>query len=100
MLGVLQLTFALHVRNTLIDSAGEGARHAALAGSSTADGAQRTRDLIAMSIHPRFAGDVSARHTSREGLELVEVTVRAPLPVIGLLGPSGSMSVVGRAVVE
>lgn len=100
LLGVLQLTFALHVRNTLIDTAGEGARHAALAGSSTAAGVTRTRELIDASLHPRFGEDVTARHVTRDGLAMVEVAVTAPLPVLGLLGPRGSLSVVGRAVVE
>lgn len=100
LLGVLQLTLALHVRNTLIDSAGEGARVAALAGSSTAAGVERTRELITTAVHPRYGSDVSARFASEDGLELVEVTVRAPIPVLGLLGPSGSMTVAGRAVLE
>lgn len=100
VLGVLQLTLALHVRNTLIDTAGEGARYAALAGSSTDAGIARTRELIGVSLHPRFGEDVTARQVARDGLEMVEVTVSARLPVIGLLGPRGSLSVVGRAVVE
>ncbi|MEE6282682.1 TadE/TadG family type IV pilus assembly protein [Georgenia sp. MJ170] len=100
LLGVLQLTLALHVRNTLIDSAGEGARVAALAGSSATAGVERTKELITTAVHARFGSDVSARRTSAGGLDLVEVTVRAPIPVLGLLGPSGSMTVVGRAVVE
>ncbi len=36
----------------------------------------------------------------RDGLELVEVTVSAPLPVLGLLGPSGTLTARGRAVLE
>ena len=36
---VLQLTIVLHVRNTLVDSASEGARYGALVGHDPADGA-------------------------------------------------------------
>lgn len=100
LLGVLQLTLTLHVRNTLIDSAGEGARLAALGGSTTEAGVVRTRELIASAVHPRFGDDVSSRVVTVDGSELVEVTVRAPLPIVGLLGPTGGMSVTGRAVLE
>lgn len=98
--GVLQLALTLHVRNTLIDCAAEGARFGALAGSSPAAGAQRTRDLIATAVSPAYAGDVGAAVTSQGDLPVVEVTVVAPLPVLGLLGPGGVMTVAGRAVAE
>ena len=100
LLGVLQLTLALHVRNTVVDAAGEGARYGALEGSTPAAGAGRTRDLISTALHPRYGQDVSAEVVERDGLVLVEVTVRAPLPVLGLLGPAGVMTARGRAVDE
>lgn len=100
LLGVLQLTLALHVRNTVVDAAGEGARYGALAESSPAAGAARTRELVTTALHQRYGQDVSARVVERDGLTLVEVTVRAPLPVLGLLGPAGSMTASGRAVQE
>lgn len=100
LLGVMQLTLALHVRNTVVDAAGEGARYGALEGSSPQAGAARTRELIAAALHPRYGQDVSAHVVDRRGLELVEVTVRAPIPVIGLLGPAGVMTASGRAVLE
>jgi Flp pilus assembly protein TadG len=97
---LIQLTLALHVRNTLIDSASEGARHAALLGSSPGDGAARTRELIGMTLSARYAEDVTAAVVPAEDGELVRVTVRAPLPVLGLLGPPGVVTVRGHAVVE
>ncbi len=100
LLGVLQLALALHVRNTVVDAAGEGARYGALAGSSPAAGAARTRELVATALHPRYGQDVHSRVVLRDGLELVEVTVRAPLPVLGLLGPGGALTATGRAVLE
>lgn len=99
LLGVLQLALALHVRNTVIDAAGEGARYGALEGSSPAAGAARTRDLIVTALHPRYGDDVSADVVERDGLVLVEVTVHAPLPVIGLVGPT-ALTARGRAVQE
>lgn len=100
LLGVLQLALALHVRNTVVDAAGEGARYGALAGSSPAAGAERTRELVTTALHARYGQDVRGEIVERDGLELVEVTVSAPLPVLGLLGPSGTLTARGRAVLE
>ncbi|HEY3437879.1 MAG TPA: TadE family protein [Actinotalea sp.] len=97
---VLQLTLALHVRSTLIDCAAEGARYGALADRTPADGEQRTRDLISLSLAPRFAEDVEARATVVGDLTVMEVRVVAPLPVLGLLGPSGTLTVSGHALEE
>ena len=52
-LAVMQLGFALHVRNTVISCAAEGARYGARDGASPADGAARTRELVARSIDAR-----------------------------------------------
>lgn len=97
---VLQLALVLHVRNTGVDAAAEGARLAAQVGRSPQDGAVRTADLLRASLAATYAQDVSARHVTVDGLELVEVTVRVPLPVLGLLGPSGVMTLDGHAPVE
>ncbi len=98
--GVVQLTLAVHVRNTLVDCAAEGARYAALADRTTADGVARTRALIATSLAAGYADDVSAVETELGGLPVVEVRVTAPLPVVGLFGPGGTLSVTGHALQE
>lgn len=99
-LGVLQLALVLHVRNTAIDAAAEGARTASLAGSSIDAGVDRTRELITAALSDGYAADVSARETEVGGVELVEVTVRSPLPLIGLIGLSDGLEVSGRAPLE
>jgi Flp pilus assembly protein TadG len=99
-LGLVQVGLALHVRNTLVACAAEGARHGALADRTPAQGAAYAADLIHRSLSPRFARDVRAGVTSVEGRAVVEVTVRAPLPVVGLLGPGGTLTVRGHAMVE
>lgn len=98
--GVLQLALALHVRTTLIDCAAEGAHQAALVGNTLPDGVARTEDLITTALAPDFARDVTARRLVVDGVPVVEVTVTAPLPVAGLLGPGGRLSVTGRALDE
>lgn len=97
---VLQLVLALHVRATLIDCAAEGARYGALAGSTPEAGAERTRELIASALAPGFADTVAAERTVVDGLPVVRVEVTAPLPVAGLLGPSGTLTVHGHALQE
>ena len=99
-LAVVQLALALHVRNTVLDAAAEGARYAALAGSGEHAGVVRTRDLIGAAISEDFAGDVTAGRTTIVGVPAVAITVRTTMPVIGLLGFEHSLEVTGHAAVE
>lgn len=98
--GVVQLAVVLHVRNTLVDCASEGARFGALADRTPADGAARTRELIGLSLSPRYADDVTATTTTVDGVAVVQVRVRSPLPVIGLLGPDRGLDLTGHGVQE
>jgi Flp pilus assembly pilin Flp len=100
VLGVLQLAFALHVRNTVLDAAAEGARYAALADRAPGDGVARTRELITAAIGSSYAVDVSARYTSIGGVPAVEVRVAAPLPLIGPIGIDDGVEVSGHAASE
>ena len=97
---VLQLALGLHVRNTVLDAASEGARFAALADNSPADGVARCRTLITLAIGGDFARDVSVTSGDWRGHPAVTVTVRTTLPVIGLIGIGGVVEVSGHAVVE
>lgn len=99
-LSVLQLGFALHVRNTVLDAASEGARYGALADNTLADGAARTRDLITTAIGAGYANDVTATSGSYLEHPAVAVTVRTPLPLIGLVGLDGGLEVTGHAAKE
>ncbi|WP_074259406.1 TadE/TadG family type IV pilus assembly protein [Agromyces cerinus] len=99
-LAVVQLALALHVRNTVLDAAAEGARHAALAGSSEEAGIARTRELIGVAVSPDYADDVEAGTSTVDGIAMVSVTVRAPLPVVGLLGLDRVLEVTGHAALE
>jgi Flp pilus assembly protein TadG len=99
-LSVLQLGLALHVRNTVLDAAAEGARYGALADNTLADGAARTRDLITAAIGAGYARDVTASAGSWLQHPAVSVTVRTPLPLIGLVGLDGGLEVTGHAAKE
>lgn len=99
-LAVLQLGIALHVRNTVLDAAAEGARFGALADNSPVDGVIRARALITEAIGADYAGDVTVATGPWMGHPAVTVTVRTTLPVIGLLGVGGALEVTGHAAIE
>ena len=96
-LAVVQLTLVLHVRNTLIDAASSGARYGALADRTPTDARERTADLIGIALNADFARDISTSEASFQGIRSLVVTVRAPLPVIGLIGPGAALEVRGHA---
>lgn len=99
-LSVLQLGFALLIRNTVLDAAAEGARFAALADKTLADGAARATALVTTAIGSAYAADVSASYGSYLGHPAAIVTIRAPLPIIGLIGVEHGLEVSGHAAVE
>ena len=99
-LAVLQLAVVIHVRNTLIDCASEGARYGALADRSPEAGAQRTRELIGADLSPAYASEVTAGRERHAGLDTVVVQVRAPVPVAGLFGVGRMIQVEGHADAE
>ncbi|MGO4237536.1 TadE/TadG family type IV pilus assembly protein [Pseudarthrobacter sp. YAF2] len=99
-LAIIQLTLVLHVRNTLIDAAASGARYGTLADRNAADAEERTRSLIGIALNPGFAEQVSSREVNLQGMRTLEVTVRSPLPVIGLIGPQEMLEVKGHAAIQ
>lgn len=100
VLGILQLAIVLHVRNTLTAAASDGARLAATADRGPADGVAYTRRQIDGSLSGSFARDVTANESGVAGALMVEVTVRAEVPALGLWGPAVELVVRGHAVEE
>lgn len=99
-LAVMQLGLALHVRNTLTLAASEGARAAARLDASPEVGVARARDVVTGSLSARFGRDIRASTSSVGGVEVVVITIRAPIPVLGPLGPDRALTVTGRAFEE
>lgn len=100
VLSVMQVALAAHIRSTLIDAAAEGARHAALADSSLEAGVERSRDLISTALGAGYAGAIAATRTVDGDVPMVVVTVRAPLPLLGMAGLDDGLEVSGRAAIE
>lgn len=86
----------MHIRTTLIDAAAEGARYTGLDGATTAQGQLRTEQLIEAAVSTDYAQDITVERSDT----LVAVTVRAPLPLIGLVGFPNGVEVTAHAPVE
>lgn len=97
-LGVFQLAFTLHVRNMLASSASEGARLAASHDRAIDDGIARTDELIDAGLGG-YEHHTVAHATVVAGAPAIEITVTAPVPVVGLWG-FGTITVHGRAFEE
>lgn len=99
-LGIVQVALVLHVRNTLVAAASEGARYAATIDRPAGAGADKARRQIAGALAARFARDVSAHPATVRGAPGVEVEVTAEVPPLGLWGPGVRLHVAGHAVEE
>jgi hypothetical protein len=99
-LAVVQLALVLHVRNVLIDAAASGARYGTLADRTPADARQRTADLITGEVGAQYAARITVGQSETYGVRTLEVRVVAPIPVVGLIGPAGTMEVAGHAPLQ
>jgi hypothetical protein len=88
VLGIVQLGFVLHVRNTLTSAASDGAR------------AGRAQELVRTALADRFAEHVSAHEMTVGGIPAMEVEIAAEVPALGILGPAVPLHVDGHAVKE
>ncbi|MBR7559991.1 pilus assembly protein, partial [Burkholderia multivorans] len=71
-----------------------------LADQTASDGRRLTAELITTSLGSRYAEKITVASESRDGVEIVEVSVRTPLPVVGLWGPAEVWELSGRSLVE
>lgn len=97
-LSIIQVTLVLHIRNTLIDAAASGARYGSLADRTPADATARASELIGSALDADFPREVTSAEATIDGIRTLEVTVRAPFPLVGLIGPVGLLEVKGHAV--
>ena len=100
VIGILQLALVLHVRNTLASAAAEGARHAAVAGSSATAGHAKVQELVDGALSREFVRSVTVRPAEVGGVPGFEAVVEADVSVLGLGGPGVHVRVAGHAVAE
>lgn len=99
-LAVLQLAFAVYVRNVVHDAAVEGAYHAALADTTPEEGVDVTREVISRAVGSEYADDVRIGVSGIAPHETVDVRVRTTFPLLGLIGIPLAMEVEAHAPAE
>ncbi|KJL23763.1 TadE-like protein [Microbacterium oxydans] len=99
-LAVLQLAFAVYVRNVVHDAAVEGAYHAALADTTPEEGADVTREVISRAVGSEYADDIRIGVSGAAPYETVDVRVRTTFPLLGLIGLPLAMEVEAHAPAE
>ena len=92
---ILQVGLVLHTRNVLISAAQEGARFAANADRTPAEGASRTTAAISGSLGPDLAARMTVTvlplSTTAAGAPVVGIAVRGPLPFV--FAPVGQLTI-------
>lgn len=99
-LGVLQVAFALFTHNVLQDAASQGARYGAMLDKTPADGEERTYDLLYSVLPRHYSATVTSSVTQWQGVDAVQITVVAPVPLLGPFGVAAQWEVSGHAVVQ
>jgi hypothetical protein len=101
VIGILQLALVLHVRNTLASAAAEGARHAAVAGSSAPAGRAKIDELVDGALSEDFVRSVTVRPAEVGGAPGYEAVVEADIGLLGLKALGGvKVRVAGHAIAE
>ena len=97
MLLLVQVAFASHVRTMSVSAASEGARRGGLLGGDEDEAAERTGELLDSLVGA--SREISVTRESDAGTDILVVTVRTRLPLVGGLGPRW-LTVHGRSLVE
>lgn len=94
---IIQLALFIHVRNTLIDAASAGARLGVLHDRTPEDGVQRTAELIGGSVSAEHAEDISYAYVPSGEGQMLRITVRSQVPLLGTSLGAGELEVSGSA---
>lgn len=96
---LVQLAFASHVRTMSVSAASEGARRGGLLGGDEDEARARTGELLDSLVGAAKDREIAVERESDAGVDLLTVTVRTRLPLVGGFGPRW-LTVRGRALVE
>ena len=96
---VMQIAFASHVRTMSVSAASEGARRGGLLGGDEDEAAARTGELLDSLVGAAKDREIAVDRESDAGVDILVVTVRTRLPLVGGFGPRW-LTVHGRALVE
>ena len=92
---LVQVTFASYVRTMSVSAASEGARRGGLLGGDEDEAGELLDSLVGASRDR----EISVTRESDAGTDILVVTVRTRLPLVGGLGPRW-LTVHGRSLVE
>lgn len=96
---LMQIAFASHVRTMSVSAASEGARRGGLLGGDEDEAAARTGELLDSLVGAAKDREIAVDRESDAGVDILTVTVRTRLPLVGGFGPRW-LTVHGRALVE
>ena len=96
---LVQIAFASHVRTMSVSAASEGARRGGLLGGDEDEARARTSELLDSLVGAAKDREIAVDRESDAGVDVLTVTVRTRLPLVGGLGPRW-LTVRGRALVE
>ena len=96
---LVQIAFASHVRTMSVSAASEGARRGGLLGGDEDEAAARTGELLDSLVGAAKDREIAVDRESDAGVDILVVTVRTRLPLVGGFGPRW-LAVHGRALVE
>ena len=96
---LVQIAFASHVRTMSVSAASEGARRGGLLGGDEDEAAARTGELLDSLVGASKDREIAVDCQSDAGVDILVVTVRTRLPLVGGFGPRW-LTVHGRALVE
>ena len=97
---LIQLALVLHVRNTVADAASSAARYGALGDRTADDARERASLLVSTALGPHYVQDVTVSVQTQNGLQVLSVSISAPLPLVGLFGPARTLEMMGHAVIS
>ena len=97
---LIQLALVLHVRNTVADAASSAARYGALGDRTADDARERASLLVSTALGPHYVQDVTVSVQTQNGLQVLSVSISAPLPLVGLFGPARTLEMTGHAVIS
>lgn len=96
---LMQIAFASHVRTMSVSAASEGARRGGLLGGDEDEAVARTGELLDSLVGAAKDREIAVDRESDAGVDILTVTVRTRLPLVGGFGPRW-LTVHGRALVE
>ena len=82
-----QIAFASHVRTMSVSAASEGARRGGLLGGDEEEAAARTGELLDSLVGAAKDREIAVDRESDAGVDILVVTVRTRLPLVGGFGP-------------